>query len=493
MNHSTNIHILESLDHKALGALPFSLIQKLHCFAFSIDSTHIHIATDPNNPPNMELVSFHIHKQYPHLTLECYPIQDFLLFYQKAFANAKFNALTQDLLAKLMLVSTGTANPHIQENDINTLLDFLLEYGIQHQSSDIHIESNATEASIRYRIDGILHKSFEIPLHIFEVISTRLKLECKLDISEKRKSLDGRFSRDFAQGSFDFRFSSMPALEGESLVLRILQKGAKSHTLQSLGFLPQALHLINQEITKSSGMILLVGPTGCGKSTTLYAMIESIKDHTKKILTLEDPIEYRVDDITQVLINPQYDFTFEKALRGCLRQDPDVLMIGEIRDHQTLDLALQASLTGHLIFATLHANDTLSAFDRILALGGKPQILATNLSMIIAQRLARKLCTHCKYSVPHGFYDTFKDGIYKDFLTSLCLQTPLYRTKGCVYCDNSGFSGRILLSEILQNPRNISNLSKELLATHLTPMQTHITEVLTQGMCSLEEVYRVWG
>lgn len=486
---------LESLDHKALCALNLPFIEKLRCFAFKLDSTHIHIATDPDNPPDMELVRFHIHKCYPTLTLEYHAINDFSLFYQKALANARFTALTQTLSHKLTQLHERQNEGEIsdQSSDINNLLDFILEYGIHNHSSDIHLESSAHQANIRYRIDGILHKSFEIPLNIFEVLSTRLKLECKLDISEKRKSLDGRFSRDFTQGAFDFRFSSMPSIEGESLVLRILQKGAKSHTLQSLGFLPPTLHLIHQEITKGSGVILLVGPTGCGKSTTLYAMLESIKDSTKKIITLEDPIEYQVDGITQVLLNPQYDFSFESALRGCLRQDPDVLMIGEIRDEQTLDLALQASLTGHLVFATLHANDAMGAFDRILALGGKPEILCTNLSLIIAQRLARKLCEHCKYIVSNEFYATFKDGLYQNFLTQLALQTPLYRSQGCAYCDNSGFSGRLLLSEILQNPRNTSHIDKPTLQSHLIPMHTHIVEILSRGLCNVEEIYRVWG
>ena len=488
MNYS-----LENLDHKALCALNLSFIEKLRCFAFGLDSTHIAIATDPDNPPDMELVKFHIHKQFPNLALECSPINDFDLFYQKALANARFTTLTQALCAKLTLLHDGAEATSDQSHDINNLLDFILEYGIQNQSSDIHLESNTQEGIIRYRIDGILHKSFEIPLSIFEVLSTRLKLECKLDISEKRKALDGRFSRDFSQGAFDFRFSSMPSIDGESLVLRILQKGAKSHTLQSLGFLPSTLHLINQEIAKGSGVILLVGPTGCGKSTTLYAMLEAIKDSTKKIITLEDPIEYQVDGITQVLLNPQYDFSFESALRGCLRQDPDVLMIGGIRDYQTLDLALQASLTGHLVFATLHANDTLGAFDRILALGGKPETLTTNLSMIIAQRLARKLCEHCKYIVADEFYTTFKSGLYQEFLAKFALQTPLYRSKGCAYCDNSGFSGRLLLSEVLQNPRNTSQIDKPTLQSHLIPMHTHIAEILSLGLCSVEEIYRVWG
>ena len=179
-------------------------------------------------------------------------------------------------------------------------------------------------------------------------------------------------------------------------------------------------------------------------------------------------------------------------MRGCLRQDPDVLMIGEIRDFQTLELALQASLTGHLVFATLHANDALGALDRILSLGGKPEILTTNLSMIIAQRLARRLCEHCKYSVPQDFYATFKEGLYQDFLARFVLQTPLYRSRGCAYCDNSGFSGRLLLSEVLQNPR-ASSLSKDTLQTHLIPMRTHIIDILTRGLCSVEEIYRVWG
>lgn len=503
-----SMEIIEQIDFNAFGALEFSFIDKMHCFAYELNATGIKIALDSTSMKKQQTIEFHLQKKFPHLSVQCTQVKDFDFFYQKAWDYAKFIVLSKNLCARVAMLTNNTPanlspsllkttpsakNGEENSKEIIELLDFILWNAVQSHSSDIHIELSANGGIIRNRIDGILVKSFVLQEEVFAVLSARLKLECKLDMSENRRSLDGRFCRIFNGEEFDFRFSSMPNIGGESLVIRILAKSAKGLQIHKLGFDTSSLRLIRQELHKSSGVILLVGPTGCGKSTTLYAMLECINDTSKKIITLEDPIEYRVDGLIQVLLNEEYNFSFEKALRGALRQDPDIMMIGEIRDSQTLESALQASLTGHLIFATLHANDTLGALERILALGGKIEVLAQNLLLIISQRLVRKLCKHCKVEVKKDFYNEYSEQMYANFCANFTLPNRLFRAKGCPYCNNSGFSGRILLSEVLPQSiefRALLNGDKQTKVPMISLRQS-IERVLSDGTCSIEEIYRV--
>lgn len=283
------------------------------------------------------------------------------------------------------------------------LLDFILLTCIEQKASDVHFESfiknGESGARIRARIDGLLQEIFHFESYVLESLSSRLKLECELDITQTRQAQDGRFSRIFNDVVYDFRLSILPSFGGESIVIRILCKNAETITLQSLGFKSAHLALIAEQINANSGIVFLTGPTGSGKSTTLHAMLESIKSPQKKIITLEDPIEYHTELTTQVLIHDKYDFGFSKALRALLRHDPDILMIGEIRDKQSLDIALRASLTGHLVLSTLHANDSLSVVERLLDMGAQSYLLASSVRLVISQRLVRTLCESCKVSI----------------------------------------------------------------------------------------------
>ena len=500
------MEVIKQIDFNAFGALEFGFIDKMRCFAYELNVTNIKIALDSISVKKQQTIEFHLQKKFPRLSVQCTQIKDFEFFYQKAWDYAKFIVLSKNLCARVAMLTNNTPanlspsmlqsttkNGEENSKEIIELLDFILLHALQSRSSDIHIELSANGGIIRNRIDGILVKSFTLQEEVFAVLSARLKLECKLDMSENRRSLDGRFSRIFNGEEFDFRFSSMPNIGGGSLVIRILAKSAKGLQIHKLGFDSSSLRLIKQELHKSSGVILLVGPTGCGKSTTLYAMLDCINDTSKKIITLEDPIEYRVDGLIQVLLNEEYNFSFEKALRGALRQDPDIMMIGEIRDSQTLESALQASLTGHLIFATLHANDTLGALERILALGGRIEVLAQNLLLIISQRLVRKLCEHCKIEVKKDFYDEYKQQMYANFCANLTLPNRLFRAKGCPYCNNSGFSGRILLTEVLpQSTEFKAFLSGDKhTKVPMISLKQSIERVLSEGVCSIEEIYRV--
>lgn len=323
------------------------------------------------------------------------------------------------------------------------------------------------------------------PKH-FSLLSSSLKLECSLDIHENRKPQDGRFSRNFDQKIYDFRFSSLPTAKGESLVIRILCKEEQEFSLSALGF-PN-----NLNFDFPYGLVFVTGPTGSGKSTTLYAMLEQIKGIEKKIITLEDPIEYNLELLTQVAICEKYGFGFSEALRSILRQDPDVIMVGKIRDQESLSLAIQASLTGHLVLSTLHTNDALSTLERLLDMRAKPYLIASILHLVIAQRLVRKLCPHCK--IPSTIPPP-------PTLPSNFLNHIFYQPKGCSKCHFKGFNGRILLYEILP----ISKECKALIASkapkkeflNLLKKEGFISlfengiKQASLGLTSLEEVFRV--
>lgn len=369
---------------------------------------------------------------------------------------------------------------------IQKMLDFILQESIRLKASDIHIENTLSQAQIRIRVDSIMQELFYLDMKHFALLSSSLKLECSLDIHENRKPQDGRFSRNFDQKNYDFRFSSLPTAKGESLVIRILCKEMQEFSLLGLGF-PNDLHF-----DFPHGLVFVTGPTGSGKSTTLYAMLEHIKSVEKKIITLEDPIEYDLELLTQVAICEQYGFGFGEALRSILRQDPDVIMVGEIRDQESLSLAIQASLTGHLVFSTLHTNDALSTIERLLDMRAKPYLIASILHLIIAQRLVRKLCPYCKTpsTIPPP------PTIPQQFSTH-----TFYQPQGCPKCNFKGFDGRILLYEILP----ISQECKTLIASK-APKQEFLKllererfislfeygiKQASLGLTSLEEVLRV--
>lgn len=350
---------------------------------------------------------------------------------------------------------------------IQKMLDFILQESIRLKASDIHIENTPSQAQIRIRVDSIMQELFCLDMKHFALLSSSLKLECSLDIHENRKPQDGRFSRNFDQKNYDFRFSSLPTAKGESLVIRILCKEMQSFSLLGLGF-PNDLH-----IDFPHGLVFITGPTGSGKSTTLYAMLEHIKSIEKKIITLEDPIEYDLELLTQVAICEKYGFGFSEALRSILRQDPDVIMVGEIRDQESLSLAIQASLTGHLVLSTLHTNDAPSTIERLLDMRAKPYLIASILRLIIAQRLVRKLCPHCK--IPSTIPPP--PTIPPQFLTH-----TFYQAQGCPKCNFKGFNGRILLYEILP----ISRECKTLIASR-APKKEFLELLEKEGFISLFE------
>ncbi|TKX31439.1 GspE/PulE family protein [Campylobacter estrildidarum] len=328
---------------------------------------------------------------------------------------------------------------------ISQIFYFILEEALKINTSDIHIESKVNDALIRFRVDGVLLKFVDLEKDIYEALVFYIKFLAHLNVAESRKAQDGSFEFTFKDKKYDFRISSLPLLNGESVVIRILKHDKEILELEKLNLGKINIEILKKNLYAPNGMILLTGPTGSGKSTTLYACLNALKSIEKKIITAEDPIEYKMPLIQQILLNSKVGFEFNNVLRAILRQDPDIIMIGEIRDEESLDIALKASLTGHLLLSTLHTNDALSTIDRLLDMKAKPYLIASSLSLIIAQRLVRKLCPRCKQ----------KSNKYEQF------QGEFFEAKGCEYCHQSGFMGRELVVESLNIDDDIAQAIRE--------------------------------
>lgn len=329
------------------------------------------------------------------------------------------------------------------EPPIVKLVDLMLVRALKMRASDIHLEPEQGVLRARYRIDGALHEVLDIPKANQNAVIARLKIISNLDITESRVPQDGRFKVRFDNNEIDFRVSALPTTFGQKFVLRLLNKSNLSVGLDKLGFSEQPLRIFKEALSKPFGMILVTGPTGSGKSTTLYSIINQMNTPERNIITIEDPVEYQIDGITQIQAKPDIGLDFASGLRSILRQSPDVIMIGEIRDPETVDIAIKASLTGQLVFSTLHTNDALSSITRLIDMGVEPFLAASSLVMLCAQRLCRKLCLKCRRQV-----DTPKDYLKKiGFTQPLHAGAGFYAPQGCKSCGNTGFYGRIAILE----------------------------------------------
>lgn len=324
------------------------------------------------------------------------------------------------------------------------LINHLLNQAIHDRASDIHIEPYDTATKVRFRIDGVLFEYTQVPFQLHLAVVSRIKILANMDIAERRVPQDGGFHVTAGGAEYDFRVSTLPTIHGEKVVMRVLEKeGVTTHyTLESLGFEPEQLEVFKTVIRRPWGMILMTGPTGSGKSTTLHTALKIIRSPRTNIVTVEDPVEYRQPGIQQVQVKPTLGFDFASALRSILRQDPDIIMVGEIRDVETAQMAVRAALTGHLLFSTLHTNDAVSTLIRLINIGLEPHLVASALTLSAAQRLVRKLCLKCKES-----YEPLPSELE---LLSFLPKPPstLYRGKGCPACRNTGYLGRLAVYEL---------------------------------------------
>jgi general secretion pathway protein E len=383
------------------------------------------------------------------------------------------------------------------EAPIIRFVNSLLFQAVKEKASDIHLECFEKDLLVRYRKDGILHKVTSVPKRLQSSIISRVKIMAELDIAEKRKPQDGRIRVKVAGRDVDVRISTVPTSWGESVVMRLLDRSSVLLSLEDLGLEGKKLHTINALIHRPHGIILVTGPTGSGKTTTLYAALERINSPDKKIITIEDPVEYQIQGINQIQVNSKVNLTFANGLRSVLRQDPDVILVGEIRDRDTADIAIHASLTGHLVFSTLHTNDSASAITRLIDMGIEPFLVASSLMAVVAQRLIRFLCKSCKEPYVPLDDELARIGIERKNLP----EGNLYRAKGCSDCLGTGYSGRSGIFEILLIDDDIrgytlsttdsGTIKKKALEHAMTTLRMDGAEKILKGLTSIDEVMRV--
>ncbi|MDR1633500.1 MAG: Flp pilus assembly complex ATPase component TadA [Bifidobacteriaceae bacterium] len=367
-----------------------------------------------------------------------------------------------------------------EDSPVVRWVHLLISQAIHDSCSDIHLEPEEHDLRVRYRIDGVLHEMQNAPKSIQSQVISRIKIMANIDIAERRKPQDGRISIAVDGASVDLRVATLPTVWGEKVVMRILNTSAVEVDLRKLSFSDDSFDKFKASYTKPYGMILATGPTGSGKSTTLYAAIREISRPDVNIITIEDPVEYRMTGINQIQVNPKAGLTFASALRSILRADPDVVLVGEIRDGETAKIAVEAALTGHLVLSTLHTNDAPSAVTRLTEMGIEPFLVASALDCVVAQRLARRLCERCRQ--PFAVTEAEIKTLQTDWVFKEPPPTQLYRPTGCSVCANTGFKGRMAVHEVM-------NMSKEL--EHLTALRKSTRELnelaAEQGMISLRQ------
>jgi general secretion pathway protein E len=398
-------------------------------------------------------------------------IDEKLLSFELRYLDIKIKLF---LLTKYSLQNIDYAkdNSYIIE-----FIDIIIDFCIKHKASDIHFETLEDSLIVRLRIDGELTEFFKFDKKIYLPISSIIKYFGNLDISQRRMPLNGRFSTIIKNITYDIRISTLPTIYGESIVLRILNNQNITKNIENIGFDENVLKIIKSNIYLTQGLILVTGPTGSGKTTTLYSILHSLNHKNKKIITIEDPVEYKIDGIMQVGINNDINLTYHTILKNILRQDPDILLIGEIRDAESLKIALQASLTGHLVIATLHTNNSLETITRLLELDAKPYLIASTLKMILSQRLLRVLCPKCK--------------VYDNKL--------FFKSKGCVDCNFTGYQDRQVVCEVLNIDKKISNMIATNCNIHqieqyaqqngFVDIKTNAMQLIKNGITTYDEYY----
>ncbi len=403
---------------------------------------------------------------------------------------------------EIKTVNVRKVNELIREVPIAKIVTTILEFAAKSRASDVHIEPLEGRTRVRYRIDGILHEKLVLPRKIHDALTSRIKILSDLKIDERRIPQDGRFNFQTDTEEIDLRVSTLPTVFGEKVVMRLLKKTGVVPTLQDLGLRGRALKNLEENILRPHGIILVTGPTGSGKTTTLYSILSRINTTKVNVVTLEDPVEYQIGGVNQVQINPQAGLTFASGLRSFLRQDPNIIMVGEIRDQETAELAVQASLTGHLVFSTLHTNSASGALPRLLDMHAEPYLLASTITAIVGQRVVRKICSSCRISyVPVA---TVVDDIKKILDKMWALdekKVEFFRGNGCEECGGTGYKGRVGIFEVLPVSEKVgrmlldrspaSEIERIAVEEGMITMKQDGYMKVVEGVTTIEEVLRV--
>jgi len=480
------------MDYKLISKTSLPQLQKYKAIPISEDDMSILVAL--NDPLNIEARES-IERLYPRklvkIAVATYKqINSYLL-------KVALKDSVKDLVKKIRdeLNSISSIEEQQEASSILLLIDVILKSCIKGRASDIHIEPTEKNCTVRGRVDGKLTEMFIFEKDIYPPLASRLKLLSNLDIAEKRKPQDGRFSTLVGKNEFDFRISTLPTIYGESIVMRILDKEKALVKLEDAGMDSISYKKFIKGLQAPHGIILVTGPTGSGKTTTLYGALNELRNSEDKVITVEDPVEYRMNLIQQVQVNTKVGLTFSTALRSILRQDPDKIMIGEIRDKETLEIAIKAALTGHLVISTLHTNDSISAIARMVDMGIEHYLISGALVSIQAQRLVRKICKHCKVQ------ESISSATIQEIKHLIPENAKFYIGRGCKECNDTGYMGREMICEVLTITEELSSLiakgaSKEMLKEQaikdgfIDIYQNGLQKALS-GITTLKEILRV--
>jgi len=513
------VNLLEKeIKPEDLLILPKKMMEDHHCLCFSKTGKKINVAIlDPADYEAKEAIDFFgasggWEVKYHVCSFFCLTEISKRLGTFSAEVQSAVSAATKERESVLKQETDSPENfaEVVKRAPVAEIVTMFVKNAIANHSSDIHIEPFENYSRIRFRVDGILNTVLNLPIYLHDSIISRIKVLAGLKIDETRIPQDGRFKFKNEEIEYDLRVSVMPLFGREKATLRILDISGDALTLEQLGFSENSRQIIDQAIKQTYGMILVTGPTGSGKSTTLFSILSMLNKEGINITTLEDPIEYNIQGINQAQIRPEVKFTFASGLRSLMRQDPDIIMVGEIRDSETAEMAVHAALTGHLLFSTLHTNDSLGSIPRLIDMKVEPFLLASTLNLVIAQRLTRRICPKCKqsYELAEDVSDKIRNqlkNLSNDALPSILnLATPkiiAYRGLGCANCKNTGYSGRVVISELLP----ISNQLRELIANDfprdevdkeilnlkmINLLQDGIIKALL-GLTTVEEVFRM--
>lgn len=486
-----------SIPEEVFRIVPEKIARKQKVVPFEKTNEGLKVAVvDPNRREVLLAISKKAGmKVIPYLTTER-ELDSILRIYKRDLQRS-FEQLLQRELGISDISKVTDAAP------IEKIVNLLVEFGYQDKVSDIHIEPEEKDSLVRFRIDGILHDVLYLPKNFHERIISRIKILSKLRTDEHLSPQDGKMRIKLDEENLDIRVSILPIADGEKAVLRLLASHFRQFSLIDLGMSEKDLKKVTSAYSKSYGMVLSTGPTGSGKTTSIYAILKILNTREKNITTIEDPVEYRIKGVNQINVNQKTDLTFANGLRSILRQDPNVVFVGEIRDSETAGIAVNAALTGHLVLSTLHTNDAATALPRLIDMKVEPFLVASTVNVIIAQRLIRKICDMCKISYSISRNDLAKN-LPQTLITKHFTENPsikLYKGKGCKICHSTGYSGRLGLFEVLEVSKEIRALitaksdsdviAKKAIEEGMTTMIDDGMDKVARGVTTLEEVLRV--
>ncbi len=504
----------QKIDPQILQLIPEGVARKHHIVAFARTPSELHVAL--RDPENVQIVDFVRKKTglriVPCLTSQ-HAIDAVLRQYNKSL-QAEFGELLD--VDPSSITDSDDLEKVAADLPVVRIVDALLRHAVLQRASDIHIEPEEHDVVVRYRVDGLLHDVMTLPRLALRGIVARIKVLANLKLDEHRLPQDGRFKVEIEGKNIALRVSVLPVFDGEKIVMRLLDESSAGLTLEAIGLTGRDLELVHRNITRPNGMILVTGPTGSGKTTTLYTVLDLLNQPTVNISTVEDPIEYRMERINQTQVNAKIGMTFAAALRALLRQDPDIIMVGEIRDEETLEVAMHAAMTGHLVLSTLHTNSAAGAIPRMVDMGAEPFLIASTVNIVIAQRLVRRLCLSCRK--PVKLTDQERTALshtldIDEALKRLATQeriaadaslesATLYEPVGCQRCGGTGYKGRVGIFEVLAMTPEVERAtlageSSDAIAQHAREQDAMTTMVedglakVLQGVTTVAEILRV--